>query len=98
MNAMATDELMLATDLEPVRQVVRIDRARYYMVHDSILANLRVYGPMASMQLGAMVEDQLQMDFDGPLMWYYGMVSSDMLACGAIRTVPGSRPQLFEIV
>jgi hypothetical protein len=98
MNNMATDEFILALDPEPLKQVVRIDRAKYDMVHDSILANLRVYGPMAFMQLGAMVEDQLQGDFDGPLMWYYGMVSSDMQACGEIRPQMGSRPPLIEIV
>jgi hypothetical protein len=98
---MATNELILDLvdlDPQPVRQVVRIDRTNYDMVHDSILANLRVYGPMTSMQLGAMVEDQLQDDFVGPLMWYYSMVSSDMLACGEMRAVPGSRPQLFDIL
>lgn len=94
---MATYEFIPVLDPEPVNQIVRIDRAKYDMVHDSILANLRIYGPMASMKLGAMVEEQLQGDFDGPLKWYYSMVSSDMLACGEIGTLPGSRPPLLEI-
>jgi hypothetical protein len=95
---MATNEFILEVDPSPLKEVVHVERTKYDMVHDSILANLRVYGPMTFMQLGAMVEDQLQDDFDGPLMWYYSMVSADMQACGEVRAVPGSRPQLFDIL
>ncbi len=94
---MATDEFILALDPEPVRQIVRMDRAKYEIVRQTILEILFLHGPLVITELGDRVEDQLQNDFDGPLMWYYRMVKLDMEACGQIHRVPESWPTMIEI-
>lgn len=95
---MASDELFLTVHPELEKQAVRIDQAKYRAVHEAILQNLRLYGSMTFTQLGALVEEQLQATFTDSVTWYYTTVKLDMEACGEIRRIPDSRPQVVEIV
>ncbi len=95
---MASTELVLTINPKLDKQSIRIDKAKYNVVRETILKILRSYGSMTFTQLGALVEGQLQNDFDGPMMWYYTTVKLDMEARGEIRRVPNSRPQVVEIV
>ena len=95
---MATGELFLAINTEPEIQVERVDREKYEIVRNAILENLRSYGSLTFTQLGVLVEEQLQNDFEGSVMWYYTTVKLDMEACGEIRRVPNSELQLIEVV
>ena len=95
---MASDELFLTVQPEPARQGLRVDQTVYEAVHQSILRNLRCYGSLTFTQLGALVEEELHETFDGSVTWYYTTVKLDLEACGEIRRVPNSRPQLIEIV
>ena len=94
---MATNEFIPALDSEPVRQFVRIDRAKYEIVRQTILEVLFLHGPLDFAELGDRVKDQLQNDLDGSLVWYYNMVRPDMEACGEIHRIPESKPPLLEI-
>jgi hypothetical protein len=47
--------------------------------------------------MGYLVEDQLQENFDGSVMWYYTNVKLDMEACGEILRVPMTKPQLISL-
>jgi hypothetical protein len=95
---MASDELFFTVHPDPTKHDVRINQAMYDHVHETILFNLRQYGPMTFTQLGALVEEELQNSFTGSVMWYYTTVKLDMEARGEIRRVPDSRPQVIEIV
>ncbi len=88
---------MLAINPDPTKQGMRIEKAKYEVVREAILENLRAYGPMTFTQLGELVEDQLQSNFDGSVMWYYTTVKLDMEARGELRRVPKSKPQLVEL-
>ena len=94
---MASDELFLTVQLEPAKQDVRLDQAKYQAVHEAIFHNLREYGPMTFTQLGALVEEELHPTFTGSVLWYYTTVKLDMEARGEIRRVPNSRPQVIEV-
>jgi hypothetical protein len=94
---MASDELFLTIHPESARQGARIDSGKYDAVREAILQHLRSDGPMTFIQLGALVEEQLQATFSGSVLWYYTTVKLDMEACGEIRRVPKSRPQVIEI-
>ena len=48
-------------------------------------------------QLAALVEGQLQNDFNSSVIWYCTMVKLDLESCGKIRCLPGSKPQMIEI-
>ena len=48
-------------------------------------------------QLVALVEGQLQNDFNSSVIWYCTMVKLDLESCGKIRRLPGSKPQMIEI-
>ena len=92
---MAAEEFILAINPDPTKQSVRIEKEKYDVVRAAILDNLRAHGPMTFTQLGDLLEDQLQKDFDGSVMWYYTTVKLDMEARGEIRRVPKSKPQLI---
>ncbi len=94
---MASDEFIQAINPDPTKQGVRIEKIEYDIVRDAILENLRAFGPMKFTQLGNLLEDQLQKNFDGSVMWYFTTVKLDMEARGQIRRAPKSKPQLIEI-
>lgn len=94
---MAASEFFFITNPEPMKQGVRIEEAKYDAVRIAIIENLRAHGSMTSTQLGYLVEDQLQENFDGPVMWYYTNVKLDMEACGEILRVPMTMPQLISL-
>ena len=94
---MASDEFILAINPDSTKQGVRIEKVKYDIVRDAILENLRAFGPMKFTQLGDLLEDQLQKEFAGAVMWYFTTVKLDMEARGQIRCVPKSKPQLIEI-
>lgn len=95
---MASEELFLTIHPELAKQSVSIDKAKYNVMREAILENLRLYGSMTFTQLGALVEDQLQNNFDGSVMWYFATVKLDLEARGEIRRVPKTKPQMIEIV
>lgn len=95
---MASDELYRNFHSEPAKQGVRIDKGKYQAVHQSILQNLQRFGSMTFTQLGALVEEDLQSNFTGSVLWYYTTVKMDMETRGKIRRVPNSRPQLIEVM
>lgn len=94
---MDSDQFVLAINPDPTKQGVRIEKAKYDVVREAILENLRAYDPMTFTRLAELVEDQLQADFDGSVMWYYTTVKLDMEARGELRRVPKSKPQLIEL-
>ena len=94
---MASDELFLTVQPESAKQGVRIDKAKYSVIREAILQNLRRYGSMTFTQLGALVEEDLHDTFPGSVMWYYTAVKLDLEERGEIRRVPESRPQLIEV-
>ncbi len=91
---MAADEFFLALNPGPTKQSVRIEKAKYDVIHEAILDNLLSYGPMTFAELGDLVEEQLQKSFDGSVMWYFTAVKLDMAARGEIiRRVPKFKSQ-----
>ena len=94
---MAVGEYFLTIHPEPAKQGVRINRNKYNLMREAILEKLRLFGPTTFAQMGDLVEDQLQKNFDGSVMWYYTTVKLDLEARGEIRRVPNSKPQLIEI-
>ncbi|MDP1547249.1 MAG: hypothetical protein Q8L87_14645 [Anaerolineales bacterium] len=94
---MESDEFIFALNPDPTKQGVRIKRAKYDLVRAVILGNLREYGPMTFTQLGELLEEQLQEDFDGSVSWYFTTVKLDMEARGELRRVPKSKPQLVTL-
>ncbi len=94
---MNSDQFVLAINPDPTKQGIRIEKAKYDVVRGAILENLRACGPMTFTQLAELVEDQLQANFDGSVMWYYTTVKLDMEARGELRRVPKSKPQLIEM-
>ena len=87
---MASDEFFLTINPDPTKQRARIEKVKYDIVHDAILENLLSYGPMTFTELGDLVEEQLQNNFDGSVTWVFTAVKLDMEARGEIRRVPKS--------
>jgi len=94
---MAAEELFQAINPVPTKHSLHLDRTKYDLMLVVVLANLQERGPMTFNQLGALVEEQLQNNFDGSVIWYFTMVKLDLEACGVIHCLPGSKPQMIEI-
>ena len=92
---MASDEFFLVINPDPTKHNVRIEKAKYDIVHDAILENLLSYGPMTFAELGGLVEEQLQNSFDGSVMQVFTAIKLDMVARGEIiRRVPKSKVRM----
>ena len=89
---MASNEFFLTINPDPTKQCVLVEKDKYDIVHDAILENLLSHGPMTFTELGDLVEEQLQNDFDGSVMWVFTAVKLDMAARGEIvRRVPNCK-------
>lgn len=95
---MAVDEFITTVRPEPGKQGARMEKAKYDLVRNAILKNLRAYGALSFARLGNLLEEQLLKSFDGSVMWYFTTVKLDLEARGEIRPVPYSEPQLIEMV
>ncbi|CAG0972639.1 hypothetical protein ANAEL_01265 [Anaerolineales bacterium] len=93
---MAVAEPFLTLHPDSKKQGVRIEKAKYDVMRTAILENLQRHGAMTFSRLGALIEDLMQGNFDGSVMWYYTTVKLDLEARGEVRRVPGSKPQLIE--
>ncbi len=56
---MAADEFFLALNPDPTKQSVRIEKAKYDVIHEAILDNLLSYGPMTWRSCGRAVAKEL---------------------------------------
>ncbi len=61
---MGADECVLMINPDPTKQSVCIEKAKYNAIREAILESLFEYGPMTSVRLGFMVEDQLGNGYD----------------------------------
>jgi len=94
---MAAEEFFLTIRPEPKKPGARIEKAKYDVMRNAILENLRAYGALSFTRLGNLLEEQLLKSFDGSVMWYYTTVKLDLEARGEIRHVSNSKPQLIEL-
>ncbi len=77
---------------------VNIEVDKYDAVKVAIITSLTTRGPMTFSDLGTKVADHVGESFDGSISWYYTTVKLDLEARGMIRRIPGSRPQMIELV
>ena len=94
---MSAEEFFLTLRPEPKKQGARVEKAKYDVMRNAILENLRAYGALSFTRLGNLLEEQLLKNFDGSVMWYYTTVKLDMEARGEIRRVSNDDPQLIEL-
>ncbi len=66
---------------------VRIDRAKYDLIREAILAVLEAEGPCKFMQLAERVKARLGDSFTGSVSWYTITVKLDLEARGVVERV-----------
>jgi hypothetical protein len=94
---MDEDEFILAINPDPTKPCVLVEREKYDLLQDAITDNLLAYGPLTLVQLAELVADQLQEDFDGPVMRYCETVKLDMEVRGEIRRAPKFKFNLLPL-
>lgn len=80
------------------KQGVNIDRAKYDLIRQAIIASVQQRGEMPFGELAAAVEASLPGPFDGSIGWYTVSVKLDLEARGLIERVPGRSPQVIRLV
>ena len=83
---------------DPAKTGVNIDHGKYEQIRASIVQILTEEERMTFSELGDLVVKDLTGNFDGSILWYYTTVKLDLEARETIRRVPGSKPQLVELV
>lgn len=63
------------------------------MMRNTILEVLQEDSTMTFTELEAYIEDHLQDNFDGSVMWYFTTVKLDLEARGELKRIPKSKPQ-----
>lgn len=80
------------------KQGVNIDRAKYDVIRQAMLASLAEQGEIPFSRLDEAVAVKLSEPFDGSIGWYTTTVKLDMEARGEIERVHGKSPQVVRLV
>lgn len=79
------------------KQGVRIERAKYETVRETLLAALREHGELTFAALTEEATERLAGRFEGSVPWYVTTVKLDLEARGLVRRVPGASPQKLTL-
>lgn len=79
------------------KQGVNIDRRKYDLIRQAILASLTERGELPFDELDAAVAAHLSEPFDGSIGWYTTTVKLDLEARDLIERVPGRSPQVLRL-
>lgn len=79
------------------KQGVNIDRDKYELIRQAILASLAQRGEIPFGELSEAVAASLSQPFDGSIGWYTTTVKLDLEARGMIERVPGRSPQVVRL-
>lgn len=77
---------------------VNIDKAKYDVVRDAILASTRTHGEISFQDLTDEVRQKLEGSFEGSIPWYVVTVKLDLEARGEIERIPNRSPQYLRLV
>ncbi len=99
---MKRDERVRCDNPDRGKKAIRIARWKYDAVSQAILAILAMdRSGVAFRELSGRVRSRLEsheLERMGSVSWYTTVVKLDLEAKGRIRRVPGSRPQLLQLV
>lgn len=90
-------ETILTLHPNASKKGVRIEKTKDEDMRTAILETLKRDGAMTFMELAALLEDRMQSNFGGSVMWYFTTVKLDLEARGEIRRVPKTKPQMVEL-
>jgi hypothetical protein len=92
------EEKILTKHPDPSKQGVRISKAQYDLIRETILDLLRAKGETTFTELTNAVNERLEGEFDGSISWYVTTVKLDLEARSVIERVPRSKPQRLRAV
>ena len=76
---------------------VNIERAKYDVIREAIVAALAQASTLSFTQLTEQVRERLADGFDGSINWYATTVKLDLEARGEVERIPGQRPQRLRL-
>lgn len=91
-------ETIVTMHPDPDKDGVKIDRQKYEMMREAIVAALTEHGALPFMELTSKVRAQLLDEFEGSITWYLVTVKLDLEARGVIEREPGIRPQHLRLL
>ena len=86
------EERILTRHPEKGKKGVRISKAKYDLIRESIIEIMRSRGVITFVQLAEAVNEELSGKFDGSITWYVTTVKLDLEARKVIRRVPKTSP------
>lgn len=79
------------------KQGVNIEKEKYDVVRQAIIAALQANQPQTFSGLEQAVSAQLAGNFDGSVSWYFTTVKLDLEARQVVARVPNTRPQQLRL-
>jgi hypothetical protein len=79
------------------KEGVNIEKQKYDLIKNAILASVKQQGDILFKDLSAAVEANLPGTFDGSIGWYTTTVKLDLEARGVIERVPKQSPQKIRL-
>lgn len=74
-----------------------IDKDKYNVIRDSIIACLMLEGKLDYTDLSNCVHERVGSDFEGSIQWYTEVVKLDLEARKIIERVPNTKPQFYRL-
>lgn len=93
-----SDNKIMTLHPEEGKQGVNIDRDKYDLMREEIVAALKAEPEQTFSGLNQVVGERLDGRFDGSIGWYYTTVKLDLEARGIIERIPNSSPQRLRLV
>ncbi len=91
------EEKILTLHPDKNKQGVRISKAKYDLMRETILKTLRSHGQLTYSELAEKVGKKLNSKFDGSIAWYVTTVKLDLEARKVIKRVPNTNPQQVQL-
>jgi hypothetical protein len=79
------------------KQGVNLDKHKYDIIRQAIVASLAERVEIPFQELAAAVAARLAAPFDGSIGWYTTTVKLDLEARGVVQRVPGRSPQILRL-
>ncbi len=79
------------------KEGVNIEKRKYDLIKNAILASVKQRGEIPFKDLSAAVEANLPGTFEGSIGWYTTTVKLDLEARGLIERVPDQSPQKIRL-
>ena len=92
------NETIFTEHPDPEKKGVKISRQKYDIIHEAIVAAIKINGPRSLGELTEFAASSLGDGFDGSIPWYITTVKLDMESRGELVCDRTKSPHVHELI